>query len=416
MTDRQQRNDRSYYEELDASDEHAALRDSFVTVPGEIYLDGNSLGLLPRSTGELVDKAIRDCWGGRGIRAWMDCDWIDLPYELGRALAPIIGACPDEVVFSDSTSVNLYKVVTAALGLNPSRKIIVTETGNFPTDEYVLQGLCAHMGDILLKAVNRDEVEDALTDDVAVLVLTHVHYKSGELFDMAKLTELAQRKGIFVVWDLCHSAGAVPVQLNQCNVDFAIGCGYKYLNGGPGSPAFIYVRKDLQDKSVPAICGWMGHRSPFDFSPKFVPAEGIARFQVGTPPVLGLLAMRVGIALFRGIDINSLAQKSRNLGDLLIERIEASETVLGLSLCSPRNAAIRGCQVSFEHENAFAIVRALIRRGIVGDFRAPRTMRFGFPAMYTRYVDVFDLGEAMTEIIRTRAWDRSEFTRKGAVT
>jgi len=416
LIDQTRIDDRSYYEDLDSEDEFAAFRDRYVTVPGEIYLDGNSLGLPPKSTLTHLDSNVRDGWGSRGIRAWMECDWINLPFKLGDTVAPLIGASAGEIVFADSTSVNLFKVVSAAVQLNDSRKVILTENGNFPTDEYVLQGISEFRDDLEVRAVSRDNIAEALKDDVSVLVLTHVHYKTGEIFDMEHLTKTAHKQGSLVVWDLSHSAGAIPVALNDCGVDFAVGCGYKYLCGGPGAPAFIYVRQEIQSKALPAIAAWMGHKAPFAFDSLYEPAEGIARFQSGTPPALGLIALQNGVEMFRNLKIEALANKSRLLGDLFIERLLAAPKMAKIHLGCPRDSKSRGCQVSFEHENSYAIVRALIKRGIVGDFRAPYTMRFGLPALYTRFVDVFDATTAILDVINTREWDSPEFTKQVAVT
>jgi kynureninase len=402
---------------LDAGDPLAALRDQFLLPPGIIYLDGNSLGALPRATPARVAEIVAAQWGQDLIKSWNIHGWIDLPRRIGDKIAPLIGAAPGEVVVADSTSINLFKVLSAALRLNPDRRVIVTERDNFPTDLYIAQGLVKLLGeDYRLRPVAGDAILGALDEDVAIVMLTQVNYRTGAMFDMAAVTAAAHEKGALCVWDLAHSAGAVPVDLNGAQADFAVGCGYKYLNGGPGAPAFVWVATRHQECSTQPLTGWLGHAEPFAFAADYRPAAGIARFQCGTPPVLALAALEAGVDTFASVPLATLREKSIRLTEFFIAAVEGHCAGLGLTLLSPRDPARRGSQVSFSHAQGYPIMQALIDRGIIGDFRAPDILRFGFVPLYLRYVDAWDAAQALSEILSTRAWDRPEFHRRSAVT
>ena len=401
---------------LDARDPLRELRDLFQLRDGLIYLDGNSLGAAPRAAGACVAEAVNNQWGEGLITAWLGAEWSTAPQRIGDKIASILGARPGEIVAADSTSVNIFKALTAALSLRPDRNVILSEATNFPTDVYMMQGIEAFSGG-RLKAVTVDPeaVLDRLDDDVAVLLLTQVHYKSGLVRDMAEVTRRAHAKGVLVVWDLSHSAGAIPVDLNGANADFAVGCGYKFLNGGPGAPAFIFVA-ERHHQAAPVLSGWFGHASPFTFEEDYRPAGGITRFLCGTPQVLGLAALECGIDLMRRVDMAELRRKSLALSDLFIERMEQRCGTFGFELVSPRDPALRGSQVSYAHPHGYEIVQALKERDVIGDFRAPDILRFGLTPLYLRYVDIVEAVERMHEICLTRAWDKLEYRTRAAVT
>ncbi len=381
---------------LDAQDPLAAFRSRFALPEQTIYLDGNSLGALPRATPERVARVLRDEWGHGLIRSWNAAGWIGAPQRVGAKIARLIGAQEDEVIVADSTSVNLYKLLSAALAATPRRHVILSETGNFPTDLYIAQGLAAEREDVVVRTLPRREILEA-ADANTIVLLTHVHYKTGERFDLAAVTHALQGKGALVVWDLAHSAGAMALGLNAAGVQLAIGCGYKYLNGGPGAPAFLYVARDLQPKLASPLTGWMGHATPFAFSADYAPAEGIRRFLCGTPPILSLAALECGVDLALEADLAELGRKSARLCDLFIACVEA--TCAGLTLLTPRDAAARGSHVSFAHPDGYAIMQALIARGVIGDFRDPDVMRFGFAPLYIGYEDVWQAAQALREVL-----------------
>jgi kynureninase len=400
----------------DASDPLASFRARFYLPAGVIYLDGNSLGALPLATPGLVDQAMQQQWGDSLIRSWNVHDWIGAPRRLGDKIAGLIGADPGEVLVADSTSVNLFKLLAAALAYQSGRRTVLSESGNFPTDLYMAEGLTKMLDERRLKTVAADAILDAIDDDVAVLMLTHVHYKTGRKLDMAAITAAAQAKGVLVLWDLSHSAGAIPVDLNGCGADLAVGCGYKYLNGGPGAPAFLFVAERWQDKLQSPLAGWMGHARPFDFIDAYEPKAGIDRFACGTPPMLSLLALEQGVDLMLMADADLIARKAQGLSALFVESVEALCDGLGLSLISPRPFGDRGSHVSFAHEQAYAVCQALIARGVIGDFRAPDAVRFGFTPLYTSYADVWTAADILAEVLTTRAWDRPEYRARARVT
>jgi kynureninase len=409
--------DRETCQSFDRQDPLAAFREEFALPEGVIYLDGNSLGALPRQTAVRLNQVVVEEWGSGLIRSWNAAHWIEAPRRIGDKIARLIGAQPGEVIVADSTSVNLFKLLAGALRLQPGRHFILTETSNFPTDLYIAQGLVDLLGgNHALRAVERGELEGAIDGSVAVVMLTHVDYASGEIHDMKRVTQAAHRYGALMLWDLSHSAGAVPVDLNAAKVDLAIGCGYKYLNGGPGAPAYLFVAGALQDAMRSPLSGWMGHETPFAFEPEYRPAAGIARQLAGSPPILSMLALEVAIDQWLRVDQAEARRKSMALGDLFIKLVDETCRDLGLTVASPRDATRRGSQVSLRHEEAYRVMRALIDNRVIGDFRTPDLMRFGFAPLYTRYVDVFDAVRCLREVLISRAWQRPEYATRLTVT
>ena len=415
---------------MDADDPLRGLRDQFTLPDGVIYLDGNSLGVLPRAAPDRIAKAIADEWGQGLIRSWNSAGWFTLPQRLGDKIALLIGAKPAEVVATDSTSINLYKVLSAALSLaaamDPRRKVVVSERSNFPTDLYIAESLCkAHGCSLLL--VDDEAVTPALNDSVAVLMLTHVNYRTGAMHDMKALTAAAHRAGALAVWDLAHSAGAVPVDLHAADADYAIGCGYKYLNGGPGAPAFVWVHPRHADRFEQPLSGWWGHAAPFEFTPGYRPASGIARYLCGTQPVLSMTALECGLDTVLAAQplggMAALRAKSLALTDLFIRLVEENCAGQGLALVTPREHERRGSQVCLSRgEGAYAIVQALIARGVIGDFRAgdgakhADILRFGFTPLYIGFEDVWNAAEHLKHVLDSGKWRRAEFNQKHAVT
>ena len=419
---------------LDADDPLSPLREQFALPESVIYLDGNSLGVLPKATAARVQQVVQQEWGHGLIRSWNTAGWIDLSRRLGDKIAPLIGAGAGEVVVGDSTSINLYKVLSAAIALVKAdashRKVILSERSNFPTDLYIADTLAREHG-FELKLVNADEVEAHLDDQLAVLMLTHVNYRTGLMHNMPALTTAAHAADALVVWDLAHSAGAVPVNLKgdgppEAAADFAVGCGYKYLNGGPGAPAFVWAHPwhtefmDSQHMRQP-LSGWLGHAAPFEFKTDYHPAKGIQRFVCGTPPVLSMAALECGLDVFHAAEalggMAALRSKSMALTDLFITLVEEHCLGQGLTLFTPRDSTLRGSQVSFARATGgYAIMQALIARGVIGDFRAPDILRFGFTPLYTRYVDVWDAMVHLTQVLQTAEWREARFNQLAAVT
>ena len=402
---------------LDAADPLSAHRDQFVLPAGVIYLDGNSLGPLPRATPKRLAEVVEQEWGEGLIRSWNAAGWIDWPARVGAKIAGLVGAEPDEVMVTDSTSVNLFKLLAAALRLNPGRAAILSEPENFPTDLYVAQGLVELLGGrARLRLEPPERLPAAIDDETAVVMLTHVSYRSGAVHDLAGLTAAAHAGGALVLWDLSHSVGAMPSDLGGAGADLAVGCGYKYLNGGPGAPAFLYVAERHHAGFHQPLTGWLGHAEPFAFEPGYRPAPGLARALAGTPPILSLAALDAGVDSVRAADLGRLREKSVALTELFIELVEARAAGHGLDLLSPRDPARRGSQVSFRHPQAYPVMQALIARGVIGDFRAPDILRFGLAPLYLRRVDVWDAVSALSEVLDTRVWDRPEFHARAAVT
>ncbi len=406
---------RAGLEALDRADELAPFREEFDLPADVIYLDGNSLGPLPKAVpGRVADVVVRE-WGGSLIRAWNAHGWMRLPLRVGEKIGRIIGAAPGSTLVADSTSVNLFKLLAAALEARPGRRVILTEVGNFPTDLYVAQGLAKllrHGHEVRAVA---DPVA-ALDDDVAVLMLTQVNYRSGAMHDMATVTRAAHAVGALTLWDLSHSVGAVPLRIAEDGADFAVGCGYKYLNGGPGAPAFLSVAPGLQEELRSPLTGWLGHAEPFAFAPEYRPATGIGRGMVGTPPVLNLAALEVGVDLMLRVPMEALRAKSQRLIDLFIALVEQTCAGCELRLLTPVDAAWRGSQVAFAHPDGYAIMQALIARGVIGDFRAPDVMRFGMTPLYVRHVDLWDAVAVLGDVMRAGAWRAAAFAERQAVT
>lgn len=399
---------------LDAADPLRGLRDRFRLPDGLVYLDGNSLGALPHATVAAQRDAVERQWGEQLIGSWNTEGWIDAPARIGAAIARLVGADPDEVIVTDSVSVNLFKCIAAAAALRPGRGELLTELGNFPTDLYVAGGAASVIDGLTLRAVPGPDVEAAIGEDTAVLLLTHVHYKTGARRDMAALTARAHAAGALVIWDLSHSVGAVPLALSADKADFAVGCGYKFLNGGPGAPAFVYAARTHHEAMAQPLQGWFGHAAPFAFADAWTPAPGMARFLCGTPPVLSLLALETGVATFAGTDMQALFAKSAQLFDLFAA--EAAARCPALTLVSPHDPAHRGSQISFAHPHAYEICQALIADRVIGDFRAPDILRFGLTPLYTGFEDVWLAVDRLAAILDRETWRESRFTVRTKVT
>ena len=396
---------------LDAADPLRSYRAKFMCPDGVIYLDGNSLGQLPLSTVTAEAELLNHAWGQRLIRSWNE-GWIDAPQRVGAMIAPLIGAEADEVISADSTSVNLYKLIVAALRLNPSRNVVVSEAGNFPTDLHSAEGAVAAVAGAELRVVERGALANALGDDTALLLLTHVHYKTAERFDMAAWTKAAHDAGALVCWDLSHSAGAVAVELNAADADMAVGCGYKYLNGGPGAPAFLYVAKRWQEQMHNPLSGWMGHAAPFEFADGYEAAAGMPRWLTGTPSVLGLNALENGLKLWADIDMQQVEAKSAALWGIF----HAAGTAAGLECVTPSAPSQRGSHISFRHPHAYEIVQALIAQGVIGDFRDPDILRFGLTPLTLSHADIWRAGENLRAIVESGDYRQPEFAIRYAVT
>ena len=405
---------------LDAQDPLRALRDQFELPPGIVYLDGNSLGVLPKAAMARLRTVVEDEWGRELIKSWNNAGWITLPQRVGDKIGRLVGAAPGELVVADSTSVNLFKVLSAALAIAradaPARLRIVSERSNFPTDLYIADGLARERGAELV-LVDADDLAAAVDERTAVLMLTQVNYRTGRLHDMQAVTRRAHEAGALVVWDLAHSAGALPVDLTGARADFAVGCGYKYLNGGPGAPAFVWVHPRHADRFRQPLSGWMGHAAPFEFSSDYRPAAGIARYLCGTPPVHSLAALESGVDTVLAASIEALREKSIALTARFIDLVETRCAGHGLSLVTPRDPQQRGSQVCFARaEGGYAIVQSLIARGVIGDFRAPDILRFGFTPLYTRFVDVWDAVEHLVQVLQSGEWKAARFNQRAAVT
>ena len=402
---------------LDAADPLRRKRDEFAMPEGVLYLDGNSLGPLPKAVPARLQKALTEEWGEGLIRSWLTAKWMELPTRVGAKIAPLIGAKADEVICCDSTSVNIFKAVTAALRLNPGRRVIVSQKSNFPTDLYVAQGATGLMDKgHIINMVDGDDVISAIDEKTALVMLTHVDFKTGRIHDMAGITKRAHEKGALVMWDLCHSVGGVPTDLNGADADFAVGCGYKYLNGGPGAPAFLYIRRDLQEKVQPGLAGWIGHARPFDFETQYQPGAGMHRALVGTPSVLAMTVLDTAMDVWKDVNFADIRAKSLKMGDVFIQLVPERCAGHGLRLITPLDEKIRGSQASFAHPDSYGMMRALVDRGVIGDFRAPDAMRFGFTPLYLRYVDLWDAVEILRDVIATRAYDKPEYKVRAAVT
>ncbi len=392
-----------------------ATRALFDLPEGVIYLDGNSLGPLPRAVPARLQQAATAEWGQMLITGWNKAGWMELPTKIGDRIARLIGAEPGHVVLGDTLSIKVYQALASSLEMNPDRRVILSDTGNFPSDLYMAEGLCRTLGpEYSLKTVAPEDVMDAIDDSVAVLMITEVDYRTGRRHDMDALTAKAHSVGALAVWDLAHSAGATDVDVAGGKADFAVGCTYKYLNSGPGGPAFIYVAPRHAETARPALSGWMGHEKPFAFDLDYRPGAGIERMRVGTPPVLQLAALDAALDVWDGVEIADLRARSIDLCEAFIEQVEAACPML--ELATPRDAAMRGSQVSFRHPEGYAIMQALIARGVIGDFRAPDILRFGFTPLYIGLDEVAGAVKILAEIMETGAWDRPEYKTRARVT
>ncbi|NKB54646.1 MAG: kynureninase [Rhizobiaceae bacterium] len=382
---------------------------------GMIYLDGNSLGPLPSAATQRVAQTMQDEWGELLIKGWNQAGWMQQPAKIGDRIGRIIGASPGSTMTGDTLCIKVYQALAAGLNMCPDRKVVLSDSGNFPTDLYMAQGLLKTMGQgHELRIVDPENVSDAITDEIAVLLLTHVDYRTGRMHDMDALTQKAQAAGAIVIWDLAHSTGAVPLDMTASNAEFAVGCTYKYLNGGPGAPAFIYVRPDIAPGVEPALSGWLGHLQPFEFDLEYHPGAGIDRMRVGTPSILQLAALEASLDIWEDVDMDEIRARSVELCDLFIDEVEAR--CPQLTLASPRDAAQRGSQVSFRFKDGYAAMQALIAQNVIGDFRAPDIMRFSFTPLYIDQQDVLEAAKILQNIMQTDAWDTPQFKARAAVT
>ena len=398
--------DRASCEGLDRACPLARCRARFSLPEGLLYFNGNSLGALPAAAAADLDRAVREEWGRGLVESWLDADWFFLARQAGDAIAPLIGASAGEVVCADSTSVNLFKLAASLLRGGRGRRTLVTERGNFPTDVYILEGLVdLFEGRVELVLADRDRLVRAIDERTALVVLTHVDFRTGAMHDMAALAAHARAQGAPVIWDLSHSAGAVPLALNRWGVEYAVGCTYKFLNGGPGAPAYVYMARQVVAAHRPAVSGWFGHADQFGFEDRYRAAEGIEKCLVGTPPILSLRAVLHGVRCFEGVDMEDVAAKSRSLGALLIRLADERLARYGVALASPREPGKRGSQVSFRHADAYAVSKALRAAGVVVDFRSPDILRFGITPLYTRHVDVWDAVDALARIMASGSWE-----------
>jgi kynureninase len=403
--------------ELDRADPLAGSRAAFDLPEGVIYLDGNSLGALPRHTAARVAEVIGQQWGRDLIQSWNRHGWISMPAKVGDRIARLVGAEAGEVVAADSTSINLMKLLSAALALRPGRRTILSDNGNFPNDLYIAQGVVGLLDKgHALRITDPEDVAAAIDRDVAVVMLTEVDYRSGRRHDMRDLTARAHAAGALVIWDLCHSAGGMDVDLNGACADMAVGCGYKYLNGGPGAPAFMFVAQRLQGDLKPALSGWMGHDRPFAFDLDYRPAAGIMRNQAGTPPIIGLTALDAALDMFDGVDMAQVRAKSLALGDLFIALAHQRLDRHGLEIITPEDHGLRGSQVSLRHPEAYAIIQALIGDGVIGDFRMPDIARFGLVPLYNSFADVWHAIDLLDAIMTARTYQKQRFRKRLAVT
>ncbi|MGB3245497.1 MAG: kynureninase [Sulfitobacter sp.] len=391
------------------------MKHRFSLPEGMIYLDGNSLGPMPLGVAERVQQTITGEWAAHLIKGWNLDGWMAMPGQVGDKIGRLIGAPAGSVTMGDTLSVKVFQALSAALKMRPDRKVILSDSGNFPSDLYMAQGLIGQLDQgYELRIVEPEKVSEAMTDDVAVAMITQVDYRSGRMHDINSVTASAHAAGVVMLWDLAHSAGAVPVDVEASKAEFAVGCTYKYLNGGPGAPAFIYARPDIVGAIEPALSGWLGHDAPFAFEPDYRPAMDIGRMRVGTPPVLQMVALDEALKVWNDVDMADLRAASIRLGDLFIKEVEAR--CPALTLASPRDATKRGSQVSFAFEHGYAAMQALIAHDVIGDFRAPNIMRFGFTPLYVDETDVIGAVDNLSRIIDERLWDTPEFQTRNAVT
>jgi kynureninase len=400
----------------DALDPLRGFRDRFVLPEGLIYLDGNSLGPMPRAAAGVLNRTVEREWGHDLITSWNTAGWFDMPVRLGDRVGALLGAAPGQTVITDTTSINLYKAIHAAIGLRPDRNVIIAEDDSFPTDLYIIEGAMKSAGrPMQRRLIGADGPLEALLDrDVAVAVLSHVNYRTGALLDMPAITKQLHDAGALVIWDLCHSIGVVEIGFDRHALDFAIGCTYKYLNGGPGSPAFIAVAKTHQAAAQHPLSGWWGHAAPFAFDRDFKPDQGIRRFLCGTPPIISLRGVDVALDAMEGVEVAALRQKSLALTELFMARVTA--LLPGLDIVTPRQPSLRGSQVGISFDKGYSVVQAMIERGVIGDFRAPDLMRFGFAPLYNRFDEVVRAAEILAQILAAREWDQPRFHERAKVT
>tara|TARA_Y100000589_G_scaffold326576_1_gene366589 strand:+ start:410 stop:1657 length:1248 start_codon:yes stop_codon:yes gene_type:complete len=405
--------------EKDKTDGLASKRSAFLLPEDIIYLDGNSLGPVTKNATKRIKEVTEQEWGVGLVRSWNESGWVDLPKKVGAKIAPLLGVQARNVIMADSTSVNLFKVLSAVCSINPSRKRIITETKNFPTDNYIIEGVTRQL-DKDFEIAYVDEPEDIISsidESVAVVVLTHINYKNGKMLDIIKITRATHKAGALIIWDLAHSAGAVPLELDKWKVDFAVGCSYKYLNGGPGAPGYLYVADRHIGKFNQPLTGWFAHKSPFAFEPQYEPAEDITQYLCGTPPILSSIALDSALDVWADVDLQDVRRKSLELTDYFIELVEQWCSDPALQLITPRKHKLRGSQVSFTHpEGGYAIMAALIEQGVIGDFRAPNILRFGFTPLYTSFSDVWLAVDKLKTILETRGWDHPKFHDRKLVT
>jgi kynureninase len=402
---------------LDLRDPLRHLRDRFTIPDGVIYLDGNSLGPMPRAAASVLNRTIEQEWGHDLVRSWNSAGWFDMPVQLGDRVGALLGAAPGQTLVCDTTSINLFKAIHAAIGLRPDRDVVIAEDAAFPTDLYVIEGAMNSAGRPMqrrLVGTDGPSVEALLDDGVAVVVLSHVNYRTGELLDIEAITKRIHDAGALAVWDVCHSAGVVELAFDRHAVDFAVGCTYKYLNGGPGSPAFIYVAKAHQSAARHPLSGWWGHAAPFAFDRDFQPDAGIKRFLCGTQPIISLRGVDVALGALDGVELPPLREKSLALTELFIARVTA--LLPNMDVVTPREPTLRGSQVSIAFDNGYSVIQAMIERGVIGDFRAPDIMRFGFAPLYLRFQDVWDAAEILAECVRAEVWHDPRFSHQLAVT
>lgn len=403
---------------LDSADPLADIKQAFSIPEKTIYLDGNSLGALPKVAMQRATEVVEQQWGADLISSWNKHHWIDLPYKVGNSIGALIGAEKGQTICCDSISVNLFKLLSGALAMQSGRYKIVSQRDNFPTDLYVVQGLERLLGKqrCELKLVDENQIEQSLDQEVAVLLLTHVNFRSGLIHDMQKITQQAHDKGILVIWDLAHSAGVLDVQLDQCNVDFAVGCGYKYLNGGPGAPAFIYIAKRLHENFEQPLTGWMGHRAPFAFMPEYLAGEGPSQCLAGTPSVISMSVLDAALGVFELTSMTAIRQKSLQLGDFFVECIEHFDLFSELTPASPMNSVDRGSQFALVHPHAYNICQALIAHNVIGDFRAPDILRLGFAPLYISFSEVLTASAILADVMRHKIYLQDQFQHRGKVT
>ncbi|MBL3701701.1 kynureninase [Sulfitobacter sp. BDSS02] len=393
----------------------AATKARFHLPEGLLYLDGNSLGPLPKAAPERIAAMMRDEWGDMLITGWNKAGWMAQPMAIGDRIARLIGAEAGSVATGDTLSIKVYQALASALAMRPERKVILSDNGNFPSDLYIAQGLLKTLGPAYeLRVVNPEDVESELSEEIAVMMLTEVDYRTGRLHDMKALTEKAHAVGSLAVWDLAHTAGALPVRLAEADADFAVGCSYKYLNGGPGAPAFIYVAPKHADQALPALSGWLGHDAPFDFDLDYRAGAGVSRMRVGTPPVIQMTSLECALDIWDMVDMDDLRARSIELSELFIAEVEAACPML--SLASPRNPQERGSQVSFRFEQGYAAMQALIANGVIGDFRAPDIMRFGITPLYLDEDDIRNAAKVISDVMNKKLWDNDAYKTRNAVT